>query len=106
MTERPTTPIAVDDGGTDRRSLNLDKPTGALTPAEQRELAVNLAQAKRYRSPRRVWVEDGHVFVEAHDGEIVSMTPQVAIEMGRKLAEAGSDSLVNRVLDAAMKPPT
>ena len=103
MTDEPSTPIAPNLGERDRRGPNLDKPTGLLNPTEQKELAENLGRAKRYGSPRRVWVEDGHVFVEGHDGELISMTPEVAIEMARKLGEAGGNSLVNRVLDASSK---
>ena len=62
-----------------------------------------MADAVPYLKPRRVWVEDGHVFVEAHDGAVLSMTPEVAIELGRNLTEAGTDSFINRVMD---KPQT
>jgi hypothetical protein len=58
-----------------------------------------LARAEVYGKPRRVWVDDGHVFVEGHDGVVVSMTPEVAIELGRLIGNAGADSLVNKVLD-------
>ena len=83
--------------------MDLDKPLDALTPAEQKAAAENLARTKRYGSPRRVWVEDGHVFAEGHDGEVIFMAPEVAIEMGRLLAQAGSDSLINRVMNDASK---
>ena len=79
--------------------MDLNRPLTSLGPAEQQERAEHLASRERYGSPRRVWVEDGHVFVEAHDGAILSMTPEVAIEMGRLLSQAGSDSLINRVMD-------
>jgi hypothetical protein len=48
-----------------------------------------------------VWVEDGHVFVEGHDGKILSMIPEVAIEMGRLVSQAVADSLIIKVLDRA-----
>ena len=32
-----------------------------------------MTQAEPYGAPRKVWVEDGHVFVEGHDGVIVFM---------------------------------
>lgn len=82
--------------------MDLDKLLSALTAAEQQELVANLDGAKQYGRPRKVWVEDGHVFLEGHDGLIVSMSPEVAIEMGRMLGQAGSDSLVNRVMDKAL----
>ncbi|WP_085808436.1 hypothetical protein [Sphingomonas sp. TZW2008] len=83
--------------------MDLNKPHDSLTLVEQQELAVRLARSKEYGSPRRVWVEDGHVFVEGHDGEIMSMMPDVAIKMGRMLEEAGTDSLINRVMDDSRK---
>lgn len=58
----------------------------------------------RYEHPRRVWVEDGHVFVEGHDGTMLVMTPDVAIAMGRMLGEAGAESLINKVMDQDAKP--
>ena len=58
-----------------------------------------MADAKKYVNPREVWVEDGHVFVDSHDGEIVSMTPAVAIKMGQMLSEARAASLINQVMD-------
>lgn len=42
---------------------------------------------------------DGHVFLESYHGTVVSMTPEVAIELGRLLSEAGAESLVNKVTD-------
>ncbi len=81
--------------------MDLDKPQDALTPVQQQKLIENLARAKPYGEPRKVWVEDGHVFVEGYDGETISMTPEVAIKMGRMLSEAGTDSLVNRVMNAS-----
>jgi hypothetical protein len=78
--------------------MNLDKPMKALTIAEQQEAAENLARAIKYGEPRKVWVEDGHVFIEGHDGVIVSMLPAVAIKMGRLLGEAGAASLINQVM--------
>jgi hypothetical protein len=85
----------------DRRGqtiMNLDKPKNMLTDAERLQVAQNLEQSVRYDAPRRVWVEDGHVFVEGHNGEIVSMLPAVAIKLGRLLSEAGASSLINQVM--------
>ncbi len=81
--------------------MNLDKPMKSLTPAEQEQAVRNLAQSIHYGDPRKVWVEDGHVFVEGHDGVIVSMAPAVAIKMGRLLGEAGAASLINKVMQEA-----
>lgn len=67
--------------------------------AERKGFAERLALVEAYGKPRKVWVEDGHVFVEGHDGVIVSMTPEVAIELGRLIGNAGADSLVNKVMD-------
>lgn len=78
--------------------MPLDKPKHLLTAAERQEVAENLARSKSYGEPRKVWVEDGHVFLEAHDGEIVSMIPAVAIKMGRLLGEAGAASLINQIM--------
>lgn len=79
--------------------VDLNKPHDSLTSSEQKSLAERLARTKPYGNPRNVWVEDGHVFVEGHDGDIISMTPEVAINMGRLLGAAGTDSLINRVMD-------
>ena len=73
--------------------------TGSLSPAERLKIAERLAAVEPYGRPRRVWVDDGHVFVEGHDGAIVSMTPEVAIELGRLIGNAGAESLVNKVMD-------
>lgn len=56
-----------------------------------------------YRQPRRVWVDDGHVMIEGHDGTILTMTPEVAIHLGRLLSETGTESLINKVMDATDK---
>ena len=58
-----------------------------------------MTEAIPYLKPRRVWVEDGHVYVEGHDGAILIMSPEVAIELSRLLGSAGSDSLINRVME-------
>ena len=58
-----------------------------------------MTQAEPYGAPRKVWVEDGHVFVEGHDGVIVFMTPEVAIELSRLIGNAGAESLINKVMD-------
>ena len=79
--------------------MDLDKPKNLLNSDEIAQVINDLAGAKDYGEPRQVWVEDGHVFVEGHDGEIVSMTPAVAIKMGRILGEAGAASLINQVMD-------
>lgn len=83
--------------------MELGKPRILLTLDEVDRVVRNLARAKAYGDPRQVWVEDGHVFVEGHDGEIVSMTPTVAIKMGRMLGEAGAASLINNVMDESAK---
>jgi hypothetical protein len=67
--------------------------------ADKLEIAERLRKVEAYGKPKRVWVDDGHVFVEGHDGTIVSMTPEVAIELGRLIANAGAESLVNQVID-------
>jgi hypothetical protein len=75
-------------------------PVAEHHSAEDRiQTAVRLSQVEAYGKPRHVWVDDGHVFVEGHDGTVVSMTPEVAIELGRLIANAGADSLVNQVKD-------
>lgn len=84
--------------------MDLDKPHSSLTHAEQQKITENLACAKKQGHPRKVWVEDGHVFVKGYDGETFSMSPEDAIEMGRMLSEAGADSLVNQVIDEDNKP--
>lgn len=60
-----------------------------------------MVTATPYLKPRRIWVEDGHVFIEGHDGATLMMTPEVAIELSRLLGEAGTESLINKVLDGA-----
>lgn len=69
------------------------------TAAEKKEHALRMAGIEPYGSPRHVWVEDGHVLVESYDGKVVSMTPEVAINLGRMIGEAGTESLINRVLE-------
>lgn len=83
--------------------MNLDKPKYLLNSDEVNLVDNHLAGAKEYGDPRQVWVEDGHVFAEGHDGEIISMTPAVAIKMGRMLDEAGAASLINQVMDGSAK---
>lgn len=70
-----------------------------LSQAEKVAIAERLAKTECYGKPRRVWVEDGHVFVESHGGTVVNMTPEVAIDLGRLLSSAGADSLINRVME-------
>jgi hypothetical protein len=74
------------------------------TLTERQEIADRLRRVEAYGKPRQVWVDDGHVFVEGHDGTVVSMTPEVAIELGRLIANAGADSLVNQVIDRGGVP--
>jgi hypothetical protein len=57
-----------------------------------------------YGTPRRVWVDDGHVYVEGHDGTLLSMTPETAIYLGRKLESAGTESFINKVMDGKAVP--
>jgi hypothetical protein len=83
----------------------MTRPSNFLprTPSEILHHAKRGDRIEPYGSPRKVWVEDGHVLVEGYDGKIVSMTPEVAIELGRTISEAGTESLINRVMD---KPAT
>jgi hypothetical protein len=69
------------------------------TSAQKATDAEHLFTVEAYGSPRKVWIEDGHVFVESYDGKVVSMTPEVAIKLGRTISEAGTDSLINRVME-------
>ena len=69
------------------------------SPGERQQIAERLDKIEAYGKPRRVWVDDGHVFVESYAGAIVSMTPEVAIEMARLVGNAGADSLVNKIMD-------
>ncbi len=78
--------------------MNLDKPKNLLTDAERQQVLQNLERSTHYGEPRKVWVEDGHVFVESYDGTTVSMSPAVAIKLGRLLGEAGAASLINQVM--------
>ncbi|RYF06816.1 MAG: hypothetical protein EOO77_26430 [Oxalobacteraceae bacterium] len=59
-----------------------------------------------YGPPRKVRVEDGHVLIEALDGTVVVMEPEVAIEMSRLVGNAGAKSLINKVVedDGASEP--
>lgn len=63
-----------------------------------------MTTAVPYGAPRRVWVEDGHVYVEGHDGALLRMTPEVAISLGRNLESAGTESFINKVMDGEAKP--
>jgi hypothetical protein len=83
--------------------MSLDKPKNLLTDAERLQAAQHLEQSVHYGAPRRVWVEDGHVFVEGHDGTTVSMLPAVAIKLGRLLSEAGANSLINQVMQESQR---
>ena len=73
--------------------------TNQSSSEERAKTAERLSKAEPYGKPRRVWVDDGHVFVEGHDGTVVSMTPEVAIDLGRLIGNAGADSLVNKIMD-------
>lgn len=79
----------------------MTRPSNFLprTPSEILHHAKHGDRIEPYGSPRKVWVEDGHVLVEGYDGKIVSMTPEVAIDLGRTISEAGTESLINRVMD-------
>jgi hypothetical protein len=46
---------------------------------------IAMAETLHYGTPRRVWVDDGRVFVEGYDGAVLTMTPEVAIALGRML---------------------
>lgn len=63
-----------------------------------------MLEALHYGAPRRVWVQDGHVYVEGHDGALLTMTPEVAIALGRKLESAGTESFINKVMDGKGSP--
>lgn len=71
------------------------------TAEERVAQAERLAQAVPYGKPRKVWVDDGHVFLEGYDGVIYSMTPEVAIEVSRHIGHAGADALVHKMMDLA-----
>jgi hypothetical protein len=62
-----------------------------------------MADALHYGA-RRVWVDDGQVFVEGHDGAMLTMTPEVAIALGRRLGSAGTESFINKVLAGKAQP--
>lgn len=79
----------------------MTDPSAHPSPTERLEIAERLRHVQAYGKPRRIWVDDGHVFVEGHDGTVVSMTPDVAIELGRLIGNAGVDSLMNQVMDRA-----
>jgi hypothetical protein len=52
----------------------------------------------QYGKPQRVWIDKGNIFVKGHDGAIVSMTPEVALELSRLIGAAGAESLVSKVM--------
>ncbi|MEG3179584.1 hypothetical protein [Sphingomonas sp. LT1P40] len=70
-----------------------------LSTAERQDTAERLNEVETYGKPRRVRVDDGHVFLESYNGTVVSMTPEVAIELGRLISDAGAESLVNKITD-------
>ncbi len=82
----------------------MTRPAGFLprTQVEKAEHAQRGDRIEPYGSPRKVWVEDGHVLVEGYDGKIVSMTPEVAIDLGRTISEAGTESLINKVMEKSI----
>ncbi|WP_210357317.1 hypothetical protein [Sphingomonas beigongshangi] len=51
-----------------------------------------------------VWVDDGHVYVKAYDGNTLRMKPEVAIKFGRQLETAGTESFINKVMDGDARP--
>jgi hypothetical protein len=55
--------------------------------------------AEPYGWPRRVWVDDGHVFLESSERSLHRMTPEVALELGSLMTAAGGHSMVNKLLD-------
>jgi hypothetical protein len=80
-------------------------PRGSAMPAPRDS---DMVEALHYGAPRRVWVVDGRVFVEGHDGAILTMAPEVAIALGRMLETAGTESFINKVLEGkgqADEPP-
>lgn len=85
------------------RNDSMTKPVD-YAPASQTERAAQadrLSRVQGYGKPRKVWVDDGHVFVEGYDGTVVSMTPEVALELSRLIGEAGAESLINQGIDQA-----
>lgn len=86
----------------------MARPTGfsPRTADEKAEHELRGDGIEPYGSPRQVWVEDGHVLVEGYDGRIFSMTPEVAIDLGRTIGEAGTESLINKVMEQSVTNPT
>jgi hypothetical protein len=70
-----------------------------LTQVERADIAERLNMAERYGWPRRVWVDDGHVFLENSERSLHRMTPEVALQLGSLLTAAGGHSMVNKLLD-------
>jgi hypothetical protein len=58
-----------------------------------------MTPAVPYGPPRKVRVDDGHVFIESPDGTVAVMEPEVAIEMSRLIGNAGAKSLINKVVE-------
>jgi hypothetical protein len=58
-----------------------------------------MTSAVPYGPPRKVWVDDGHVFIASLDGTVAVMEPEVAIEMSRLIGNAGAKSLINKVVE-------
>ena len=81
--------------------MDLNKPKSFMTASEKLALSKDLDRAKLYGYPQKCWAEDGHVFIEWHDGDIISMTPEVALYVGRMLSEVGTDALIHKVIDDA-----
>jgi hypothetical protein len=70
-----------------------------ISPQQRSDIADRLEHSERYNTPKRIWADDGHVFVETHEGKVLSMTPEVAIDLGRRISEAGAHSMVSHSLD-------
>jgi hypothetical protein len=55
---------------------------------------------------KRVWVDDGHVFLEDINGITFTMIPEVALRISRSLGSAGGDSLINKIMDEREAKPS
>jgi hypothetical protein len=83
------------------KSLRVCEVTGGIGASLEGKAVLD---AVLYDTPRRVWVDDGHVYIEGHDGALLVMTPEVAIALGRKLENAGTESFINKVMDGDAVP--
>ncbi|WP_161989048.1 hypothetical protein [Sphingomonas glacialis] len=79
----------------------MSRPAGFIprTQAEKAQHAQRGDRIEPYGSPRKVLVEDGHVLVEGYDGNFVNVTPDVAIDLGRTISEAGTETIINKVME-------